>query len=133
MTYEYRQPSRVNVVSVFFVLVIAGGVYAAAKFVPVYWMGKKVDRELGEISLRASNLVRMDAQNQSRVAGDIIARATTQLHDLGVEDQDSQPLEVWFSDDYSELHARYQVVVMHTGNLIKPTVVNMDRVVEVSR
>ena len=133
MTYEYRQPSRINLVSVFFFLLIVAGVYAAVKFIPVYWQGKKVDRELEEAKLLALDFPRLDASNRSRIADVIVDKATAHIHELGVEDQEGQPLQVWFSPDYSKLFARYQVVVVHPGNVVKPTVMTMDRVVEVSR
>jgi hypothetical protein len=133
MTYEYRQPSRINLVSGFFFLVIVGGVYVAVKFIPVYWQGKQVDRELDELRMRASDFHRLNEPARRQIADDIVDKAVIQIHQLGVEDQAGQPVQVWFSPDYAELHARYQVLVDHPGNLIKPTVMTMDRVVEVSR
>ncbi len=133
MTYDYNQPSRVNLVSIFFLLMLVGGVYAAVKFVPVYWQGKKVDRVLDELAVRAVDLGRLNDSARRQEQDEIVNRAIADIHDLGVEDTADAPLEVWFTPDFSQLHARYDAVVAHPGNLVKPTVFHMERVVEVPR
>ena len=55
------------------------------------------------------------------------------MHDLGIEDQPDQPVEVWFTPDFGELHARYQVIVSHPGNIIHPTVMTVERTAVVPR
>jgi hypothetical protein len=133
MSYDYNSPSRLNWVSLLFGLVIAGGAYGAVKFAPVYWQGKKVDRELDELRLRAVDFARLDDANRRQVSDEIVAKAIAALHDLGIEDQVDQPIQVWFSPDFGELHARYQIVVTHPAHLVKPTVMNMERVVVVQK
>jgi hypothetical protein len=133
MTYDYNRPSRINLVSVFFLLVIVGGVYASVKFVPVYWQGKQVDRELDELKLRAGDFGRLadDVRRSSSEA--IVVQAIARIHELGIDDEPDQPVQVWFTPDYGELHARYRVVVAHPANVVKPTVITMERSVEVPR
>ena len=133
MTYDYNKPSRVNVVSVLLLLIVAGGIYAGVKFIPVYWQGKTVDRELDELRLRAIDFPRFAEDQRHRAGDDIVATAVAKLHELGIEDQPDQPVQVWFTPEYDQLHARYQIIVTHPGNVIKPTVMTMERTVEVSR
>jgi hypothetical protein len=133
MTYDYNKPRGVNFVSIFFLLVLVAGIYVAVKFVPVWWQGKKVDRELDELRLQAVDFGRYGEDYRRKKTEDIVAQAVARIHDLGVEDEADQPVQVWFSPDYTELHARYEVVVRHPGNVIKPTVMTMDRAVEVPR
>src|SRR5262249_60827909 len=37
MMYNYNKPKGVNLVSIFFLLVLLAGIYVAVKFVPVWW------------------------------------------------------------------------------------------------
>src|SRR5262249_1184693 len=102
-------------------------------FVPVWWQGKKVDRELDELKLQTLSFAGANPDARDKAVERLVAQAMARIHELGVEDQPDQPVQVWFSDDFAELHARYQVVATHPGNVIKPTVMTMDRAVEVPR
>jgi len=133
MNYDYNKPRGVNFVSVFFLLVLLAGIYVAVKFVPVWWQGKKIDRELDELKMQAIDIQRWNDDARRKKSDDIVAQAVARIHDLGVEDEPDQPVQVWFDADYSALHARYEVIVRHPGNVIKPTVMTMDRAVEVPR
>jgi hypothetical protein len=133
LSYDYNKPSRLNLVSLFFVLLIAAGAYAAAKFIPVYYQAKEVDRELDELKTRASDFNRYDETYRRKTSEEIVLKATAAIHALGIEDQPDQPVEVWFSPDYGEISARYQVVVHHPGEVIKPTIMHMERTVTVPR
>ena len=133
MTYDYNKPRGVNFVSIFFLLVLVAGIYVAVKFVPVWWQAKKVDRELDELRLQAIDVHKYSDDQRRKKTDDIVAQAVARIHDLGVEDEPDQPVQVWFDADYSALHARYEVIVRHPGNVIKPTVMTMDRAVEVPR
>lgn len=133
MTYDYNKPRGVNIVSVFFLLLLVGGIYVAVKFVPVWWQGKKIDRELDEIKLQALDFAHFSDDTRRKRTDEIVAQAVARIHDLGVEDEEDQPVQVWFTPDYGELHARYEVIVHHPGNIIKPTTMTMERTVEVPR
>jgi hypothetical protein len=131
MTYDYRQPRRINVVSVFMLLVAVAAGYAGYKFVPVYWQARKVDQVLDEEKLAMVNVGRLAEEHRAPVADKAIAKAITRLYEMGIEDVGEQPLQVWFSPDYGELNARYQVVVRHPVG--KATVLTFDRHVTVPR
>lgn len=133
MTYDYNKPRGVNFVSIFFLLVLVAGIYVAVKFVPVWWQAKKVDRELDDLRMQAIDVQRLNDDARRKKTDGIVAQAVARIHDLGVEDEEDQPVQVWFTTDFSELHARYQVTVHHPANVIKPTVMTMDRAVEVPR
>jgi len=130
---RYKNPGGLNLVSIFFLLVLVAGVYVAVKFVPVWYQGKKVDRELDELKLQALDFPKYGDDVRRKKTDEIIAQAVARIHNLGVEDEPEQPVQVWFSPDFGELHARYQVIVRHPGDVIKPTVMTMDRAVEVPR
>lgn len=133
MTYDYQKPRGLNLVSIFMLAVLACGIYAAAKFVPVWWLGKKVDTQLDELKLQALNFERASEDTRRAAVESVATQAIARIHDLGIEDQPDQPVQVWFTPDYSELHARYQVIVSHPGNIIHPTVMTVERTALVSR
>jgi hypothetical protein len=133
MTYDYQKPRGLNLVSILMLAVLACGIYAAVKFVPVWWLGKKVDTELDELKLQALSFQRASDASRRAAVENVTAQAIGRIHDLGIEDQPDQPVEVWFTPDYDELHARYQIVVRHPGNLIHPTAMTVERTAVVPR
>ncbi len=132
MSYDYRKPRRLNFVSVFMLLLVAGGIYAGAKFGPVYWKARKVDEALDELKLPAAQFHRQREETRGAEADKIIARAVARIYEMGIEDTPDQPLQVWFAPDYSSLNARYQVIVTHPA-VLKPTVITMDRMREIPK
>jgi hypothetical protein len=131
MSYEYRRPRRLNLVSTFFLFVALGAGYAGYKFIPVFWQGQKVVETLDQMKVQAVHFDRLREDVRLREAGVIIGRSLEALHEMGLYDHAEQPVQVWFSPDFRELHARYMVVVEHP--IGKPTVLLMNRSVEVPR
>lgn len=130
MSYEYNKPRRINVVSIFLLLLVLAAGYAAYKFIPVYWQGRKIDEALDEIKLPAARFYRLNDEVRRTEADQIIANSLAKLHEMGIEDTPEQPVQVWFSPDYKTLNARYQVIVVHPA-VLKPTVMTMERVREI--
>src|SRR6266568_4998695 len=129
MTYDYKAPRRLNIVSLFLVLAGAAGIYLGVKFLPVWWQGRSVDEVLDTFAIQAVSFGRYPEEARGREGDKIVAKAVARLHELGVEDQADQPIEVWFTPDFTELHARYEVIVEHNfGTYLKPTVMHMHRV-----
>jgi hypothetical protein len=125
MTYQYKQPRRLNLVSFFMLLVAIGAGYAAVKFVPVYWQARKVDEALDEVKMPAATFHRLNPEARQSEADKIITNAIARLHDMGLNDEPNQPIQVWFSPDWRYLEAKYMVIVKHPVG--KPTVIVMDR------
>ncbi len=128
MSYAYRKPRRFNLVSTFMLLVLVAAVYLGWKFIPVYWQARKVDEELDSIKMRGATFYRLSDEVRQREADTIVNLAIARMHEMGLDDQPAQPIQVWFSPDYTELHARYQVIVQHPFG--KQTVMTMNRVRE---
>jgi hypothetical protein len=126
MTYDYKQPRRLNFVSFLLLLILTAGGYLAFKFVPVYWQARKVDEALDEIKMPATRFHRMNDDARRGEADKIIARAHARLIELGIEDHPDQPLQLWFSPEFDHLHARYRVDVHHPV-VNKITAMTMDR------
>lgn len=131
MTYQYNKPRRLNIVSFLMLIAAAAGGYAGWKFIPVYWQARKVDQILDEEKMAGASFHRMKDELRPGVAEQIVAKAVTRIYELGVEDVGEQPLQVWFSPDWTELNAKYQVVVRHPVG--EPTVLTMERKVDVPR
>ena len=129
MTYDYRKPRRLNIVSLFLVLGVAAGIYLGVKFLPVWWRVRQVDTKLDEYAVQVADFGRQAPEARDRAAEPILAKTVAELRAIGVDDQPDQALEVWFSPDYRELHARFEVIVEHNfGSLVKPTVMMMHRI-----
>jgi hypothetical protein len=132
MTYDYNKPRRLNVVSLFLLVLVAGAGYAAYKFVPVYWQAREVDQALDELKLPAATFFRMRDDLRRAEADRIIARAYARLAEMGIEDHEEQPLQIWFAPDHSELHAKYRVDVRHPI-IDKVTPMTMERQREIPK
>jgi hypothetical protein len=112
--YNYKKPRRINVVSILMLLLLAGGVYAGVKFVPVYFQAFKVDSVLNDMKSQGLDLLRVTDPSVRQDSEDkIIGAAVEKIRDLGIIDHEDQPLEVWFSDNYTYFNAKYRVVVSH--------------------
>jgi hypothetical protein len=129
MTYAYNKPRRLNLVSGVFLLVVIAAGYAGYKFVPVFWQARKVDEVLDGESVRAASFHRVTDEVRQPQAEGIVTKAIAKLYELGIDDQPDQPLQVWFSPDYTELNARYLIVVQHPFG--KSTLMTMNRTVQV--
>jgi hypothetical protein len=129
MTYEYKKPRRLNLVTLVLLLAGVAGVYLGVKFIPVWWQGREVDEQLDGFAVQAVQFARYAEELRAKDGEKIVVDAIAALHRMGIEDQVDQPLQVWFSPDWSELHARYEVIVQHNlADLVKPTVLHMHRV-----
>ena|SRR5215467_10416430 len=129
MTYDYRKPRRLNFVSFLMLVALVVGAYLGWKFIPVWWQSRQVDEELDTFAVQAVQFPRYTDEVRQRDGEKIVTSAIIALHQMGIQDQADQPLEVWFSPDWSELHARYEIIVQHNlANLVKPTVMRMHRI-----
>jgi hypothetical protein len=129
--YDYKAPRRFNIVTLFVLLFIGAATYAGIKFGPVYWQGREVDEILDEqkLQLTQADLARLDETNRNHQIGVVIGGSLEAIRALGIVDYEEQPIEVFYSDDFTTLHARYMVVVEHPYG--KPTVMTMNRKVKV--
>ena len=130
--YDYHKPRRLNLVSGFIGLVILAAIYAGWKFIPVYWQARKVDAALDEIKLPAAEFVFKNEDVKTQEGERMLAAAIARLHDMGIDDMPDQPLQVWWGPDYTELHAKYRVIVTHPA-ILKPTILDMERVRKVPK
>jgi hypothetical protein len=131
--YDYsRKPRSINGVSLFVLLILAGAGYAGWKFGPVYWQAQKVDEALDEIKLEVANIEDWKMDDKVAAQRKISAKAIARIHELGIEDQEDQPVEVFFSPDYRYIQAKYEIIVRHPV-LLKPTKMIMNRKVRIPR
>jgi hypothetical protein len=129
--YDYKSPSSFNLVTVLVILGIAAAAYGGIKFGKVLWQGWKVDEALDEqkILLTQADVARLDPGQRDATAADVIARSVEKLREMGIEDQPDQPIDVYYSEDFTTLHAEYKVVVTHPVG--GSTVIAMHRKVKV--
>ena len=113
--YRHRKPRSINLVSIGLVLLLAAGVYAGWKFIPVYYQAWKVDEILSELKNEASDLrtSTLSGASAGEFAAGICDRAVQRIHELGIIDQPDFPVRVEFSAGYADLIAHYRVVVTH--------------------
>jgi hypothetical protein len=95
------------------------------KFGTVYWKARQVDNALDDVKMAAATFYRMHPTARQQEADKIVTQAIARLHEMGLEDEPDQPIQVWFSPDWEYLHAKYMVVVKHPFG--KPTVMIMER------
>lgn len=109
---QYKQPSRINVVSVLLLVLAVGVVYAAAKFIPPYWR----DRKVGELLGMAVNRFYRE-RNTPGVEESLRSELDAQIRALGVDDPDLR-VAVERTADELRISASYTVVVSHPGRKI---------------
>jgi hypothetical protein len=132
MRYDYKKPSSINWVTVSLVLLLVALVYAGWKFGPVFWQAQKVDQALDELKLQVADIQSWSVDQRRDAEAKLIAKATERLRELGIEDHDEQPIQIWFSSDYRRILARYMVVVRHPfGPIWRTTRITMNRDVAV--
>jgi hypothetical protein len=128
MTYDYQKsPSRLNIVSFLLAVGAAVGIYLGVKFIPVYWQARQVDEVLDTYAVQVSGF-NQASEARDKLGEGIVQKATAELHAMGIADQTDQPLEIWFAPDYSQIEAKYEVIVNHPfWGYVKPTVMVMHR------
>ena len=109
---HYKQPSRINAVSILLALVAIAAVYAAVKFVPHYWRARKVGELVG---LAVNHFYR--ERSMPGVEDAIRADLDAKIRALGVEDPDLR-IVVERTPDLLRISASYTVVVSHPGHKI---------------
>ena len=127
--YNFKQPRRLNVVTILFIVGGLFATYCGMKFFPVYWKRYKVDRALAEGQNLGSNMYRLEGHNQKRLAGEVVEKTTERIEALGLSAEE-HGLTVYFDDDYETLHADYTVVVTHPAG--SPSTFEMHRAVDMA-
>ncbi len=98
-------PRRINPVSVALVVLIAAGVFAGWKFGYVYWQRHQVESKLKGAQFEAA---RMSVMGENPGEDALLDRLRSEITALGITEEG---LEIYFEDDYSRLHVKYQVDV----------------------
>ncbi len=95
------KPRNLNIVSVFLLLVVVAVGYLGWKLVPVAWQAASVDAELSAVQFEASTirLSEYDPREEQ-----LLERLRQAILELGVQDQ---RLTIYFSPDYTSVHADY--------------------------
>ena len=109
---HYKQPSRINAVSMLLGLVAIGAIYVAAKFGPHYWRERKVAELLG---VAVNHFYR--ERSMPGVEDAIRADLDAKIRALGVEDPELRIL-VERTPNLLRVSASYTVVISHPGHKI---------------
>jgi hypothetical protein len=104
---RYKQPRRINVVSIALVLALALGAYAAYQFLPLYFRKQEVYRVLEETGSAFSGR-RGFYVDDGRAREQLRRKMENDIRNLGIDDPD---LETWVEIDGTE--ARFGAVYSH--------------------
>jgi hypothetical protein len=127
--YRYKKPRSINIVSILVVLFLAAIAYGGWKFGPIWFQAQEVDKALEDVRIEVANISAWTPQQRWVAEPKIQQKAITKIHDLGINDELEQPVEVWISSDYQYLQARYMVVVHHPFG--KETRITLNRKVKI--
>jgi hypothetical protein len=108
----YKQPSRINVVSILFLAAGVGAVYGAWKFGPLYWRDRQIKGKLEE----AGNRFWKD-RTVPGIEFAIRDELTTQIRAMGVDDP-GLVISVERTPERLRIEAAYTVIVEHPGRKI---------------
>jgi len=124
----YKQPSKLNAVSGFLLLVLVAGSYSAIKFAPPYWRSYKVKEVLDQIANRCrGRFVPKDEQLDALEQG-----AEKKIRGFGIEDGalrvriDIAAREVTVSAVYKEV-VRHWFIARTTTVAFAPRIVRKRR------
>jgi hypothetical protein len=92
---KYKQPRRINVVSVTLVLALALGAYAAYQFLPLYFQKQEVYRALEETSSAFAGKRHLYVEDPS-ARETLRRRMENDIRNLGIQDPE---LETWVEVD----------------------------------
>jgi len=109
---QYKQPSRINIVSILLLGVVLGAVYTGVKFVPHYWRDRKVEEVLG---VAVNRFFR--ERTTSGVEESVRAEVEAHVRALGVDDPELRVF-VERRPDVLRVSVQYTVVVSHPGRKI---------------
>jgi hypothetical protein len=127
--YNYKKPSSINWVTIFIVLLLVSAVYAGWKFIPVWWQAQKVEEALEEVKLEVSNIQGWTPSQQRLAEEKLRAKAIARIHELGIEDQPDQPVQVFFTEGYTHIKVTYEAIVDHVWG--KQTRITINRSVKI--
>ncbi len=96
---------NINFVSVILVVLFAAVGFVGWKLAPVFWQRAHVDTELAKIKFEASKIHLRESDDREV---ELLEQLQQGIIDLGVQEQH---LNVYFSPDYTAIHADYSVVV----------------------
>lgn len=111
--YRYKKPHSINWVSILIVLVVGAAIYLGVKFGPVYWQAQQVDRALDDLTVEIANIDGWTYEQRRAAETRLVAKSIAKLHEMGIEDDADQPVQVWVSDDAHYVQARYRITVHH--------------------
>ena len=109
---HYQQPSRLNPVSLLFLLAAGGVVYAGVKFGPPYWRDRQVQGKIEE----AVNRLWRD-RSVPGVENTVHDEVTAQLREMGIDDPNLL-VTVERTAELLRISASYTVVISHPGKKI---------------
>lgn len=107
MSTNYKQPRKLNFVSISLYLLLAVGLYSAWKYVPPYYKAKKVDGILGDVRRDAGRFVVGTGDPRE---GSLLATLRKEVLDVGV---DEETLLIYFADDGQSLNVQFIEYVTH--------------------
>jgi hypothetical protein len=108
--YNYKNPRRVNLVSVGLVVLLAAAGYAGWKLVPVYWSSYKVDELVGATAAQADGIGMGQREARDKLEKQLLTALKERIAELGITPEE-HGLQVYFTDGFSALHAEYDIVV----------------------
>ena len=122
MASSYKQPSKLNVVSITLVLALAAAGYFAWKWGPPYLQGWKVDSILHEGAASIPTIA-LQGDNATRTMreADLATKLRGQIQAVGIDDPNLR-VTIRESGDSAYLDADWVVTISHPGNLHEPTI-----------
>lgn len=109
---HYKQPSRINPVSLLLLLAAGAVAYAGVKFAPPFWRDREIKGKIEE----AVNRMWRD-RNVPGVEGMLHDQVTAQIRELGIDDP-GLLVSVEKTAERMRISASYTVVISHPGRKI---------------
>jgi hypothetical protein len=120
MAVSYKKPSKINAVSLLFLLIVAGLIYAGVQFGPPYYRNWKARGILAESVNKYYAKRLLNGATEAEFLDQLRKEVESQMRSLGIVDE---KLRVFFDKNAKEVGggAEYEVRVEHP--LVKKTTV----------
>lgn len=108
----YKKPRRINIVSFLVVLLLAGAIYGAVQFGPVYYRKWQAKSVVGQCANKVFSKRRVPGEGETAVLEQARAVAMKRLRQLGIKDPDLS-LTIDKTDKWVLVKGDYYEVIKH--------------------
>jgi hypothetical protein len=111
MSYNYKEPRRVNLVSVSLLILALAAGYAGWKLGPMFWTAYKIGEIVDQGASQASGINMMTLEAQTKIEKKVVTQVKERIGEERGITPEVNGLDVYLEDENAALHAEYDVTI----------------------